>query len=84
MQGIYLEGTRPPSKVAIKRFIADGDESVLERIEIEATSAFGDEYGGPLSEAPVGRINFVGPDPYTKRNFYGTITVRNDGTVSVA
>ncbi len=80
MQGIYLAGQRPASKVAIKRAVAAGD---VDLISIEATSMFGNEYDGPLDEAPVGRINFVGPDPYNKRNFYGTIEVRNDRTIRV-
>ncbi len=75
MQGIYLEGSRPPSKVAIKRAVDAGN---ISSIRIEATSVFGNEFDGSLSEAPVGRINFVGPDPYNKRNFYGTITVAKD------
>lgn len=73
MQGIWLAGRRPKSKAELKRFIADGGD--LSRITIEATSMFGNEFDGPLSEAPVGTITFVGPDPYTKRNFYGTIKV---------
>ena len=82
VQGIYLEGSRPASKAAIKRFVAGGGD--LADINIEATSVFGNEFDGPLSEAPLGTINFVGPDPYTKRNYYGTITVLPDGTVKVS
>ena len=80
MQGIYLAGQRPVSKVAIKRAVAAGD---VDQVSIEATSMMGNEYDGPLDEAPVGRINFVGPDPYTKRNFYGTINVAADGSIKV-
>jgi hypothetical protein len=45
---------------------------------------FGNEYDGMLENAPAGRLSFVGPDPYTSRRFYGTITVSTDGTVKVA
>lgn len=70
MQGIYLKGyKRPTSKKAVKEAIANGEGVVL-----EATSMFGNEYDGPIADAPDGQYHFVGPDPHTKRNFYGTIT----------
>lgn len=81
MQGIFLQGRRPKSKAELKRFIADGGD--LSRVRVEAPSMFGNEFDGPLSEAPNGTITFVGPDPYTKRNFYGTIKV-SDGSVKVS
>jgi hypothetical protein len=34
---------------------------------------FGNEYDGPVTEAPDGTYTFVGPDPYNKRTFYGNI-----------
>lgn len=79
VQGIFINGVRPKSKKAVKEAVADAPETV----SIEATSVFGNEYGGPLANAPAGEIHFVGPDPYTKRNFYGTLTVKPDGTFKV-
>lgn len=49
------------------------------QVRLEATSIMGNEYDGLLSEAPDGTYTFVGPDPYTTRNWYGTIT--KNGTV---
>ena len=72
MQGIFIDGRRPKSKKEIKEVVAT-DPS---RVSIEATSMFGNEYDGELTHAPEGRITFVGPDPYTKRSFYGTIVKR--------
>jgi hypothetical protein len=72
MQGLYVDGSRPRSKKAVREAIADDPG----RVRVEATSMFGDEYGGPLTAAPSGNIAFVGPDPYTRRNYYGTIEVR--------
>lgn len=69
MQGIYINGTRPRSKKQIKEAVAANPENV----RIEATSMFGNEYDGPVSEMSVEKVYFVGPDPYNKRNFYGTI-----------
>lgn len=79
MQGIFVKGARPASKKAVKEAIA-ADPS---RVRLEATSWFGDEFDGPVSDAPDGRYSFVGPDPHTSRKFYGTITVA-DGNVRVA
>lgn len=71
MQGIFIHGARPASKKAVKEAIANAPDTV----SIEATSFFGNEYDGPVSTAPPGTYHFVGPDPYTKRNFYGSIVV---------
>ena len=83
MQGIFIrdghQDHRPKSKKAIKEAIA-ADPS---RVQVEATSMFGNEYDGPLSEMPDGRISFVGPDPYTKRNFYGTI-IKSGSTIKIS
>lgn len=75
MQGIFVDGKRPQSKKAVKEAVA----SFPERVRIEATSLFGNEYDGRVSEAPQGTYTFVGPDPYTSRKFYGNlfVTVKN-------
>lgn len=78
MQGVFINYRRPKSKKAVKEAIAAG-----ELVTVEATSMFGNEYDGPVAEAPPGTITFVGPDPYRDRRFYGTITVSADGTVKV-
>ena len=77
MQGIFIGGQRPKSKKEIKEAVAAG-----RFVRIEATSWFGNEYDGDVLAAPPGTYHFVGPDPYKKRNFYGTITVAN-GKVTV-
>jgi hypothetical protein len=73
MQGLFIDGERPKSKKAVKEAIAAG----VATVRVEATSWFGNEYDGNLAYAPDGAIAFVGPDPFTKRNFYGTIVVSN-------
>jgi hypothetical protein len=73
MQGIYVNHKRPKSKKAVREAVAAG-----ENVTLEATSLHGNEYDGPVSDAPDGQYTFVGPDPYTARNYYGTITVRGD------
>lgn len=81
MQGIFIDGRRPKSKKEIKEVCAL-DPS---RVSLEATSLIAsDEYDGPVANAPRNkRFGFVGPDPYTKRNFYGNITVQDGGKVVV-
>jgi len=70
MQGIYLDGWhRPKSKKAVKEAVAAGRTVV-----IEATSIFGNDFGGEVVDMPQGTIAFVGPDPHSDRRFYGTIT----------
>jgi ABC-type branched-subunit amino acid transport system substrate-binding protein len=77
MQGIFIDGQRPRSKKAVREAVAAGGD-----VRLEATSLFGNEYDGPVADAPDGRYAIVGPDPYTRRNFYGTVTVAA-GKVSV-
>jgi len=89
MQGIFIDGpvgrsdlnrrglVRPKSKKEIKECVTRGHA-----VYIEATSLFGNEYDGHLRHLPEGKvIYFVGPDPYTKRNFYGTIEKKNGKVV---
>jgi hypothetical protein len=71
MQGCFVNGARPRYKKELKAAVAEAPGSV----SIEATSWFGNEYGGPLSGAPDGRYAIVGPDPERLRNWYATITV---------
>jgi hypothetical protein len=71
MQGLYVDGRRPKSKKQVKEAIADNPA----RVTIEATSMFGNEFSGKVSELPdtFKPIYFVGPNPYSKRDFYGSI-----------
>jgi hypothetical protein len=70
-QGMFVAGRRPASKKALKEAVA-ADPS---KVSAEATSFFGNEFRGPITDLPVGgKVVFVGPDPYTKRNFFGTLT----------
>lgn len=81
-QGIFINGSgrRPKSKKEIKEAIATNPSSIY----IQATSVFGNEYDGPASELPEGaKVYFVGPDPFTKRSFYGSIT-RSGGKLKVS
>jgi hypothetical protein len=81
MQGIYINYNRPKTKKEVLAAVKASPESV----SLEATSLFGNEYDGPITEMPVNKMVFVvGPDPYTARNFYLNITRKEDGTFKVA
>ena len=73
MQGIH---PRMATKKALRETVSAG-----EWVALEATSMFGDEYGGPLDDAPDGTYTVVGPDPHN-RKWYATITKR-DGKITV-
>lgn len=69
-QGIYIGGRRPKSKKAVKEVATANPERVI----VEATSIFGNEYEGRLSEMPkTNTVTFCGPNPHSDRRFYGTI-----------
>ncbi len=78
MQGIFIDHVRPASKKAVREALAKDPSSV----RLEATSFFGNEYDGPVSEF-VGTAHFVGPDPERKRNFYGTLVRTANGHIAV-
>lgn len=76
MQGIFVNYNRPASKKAVKEAVAAGAV-----VSLEATSFFGNEYDGPIGEAPDGTYTFVGPDPERNRKYYGTITKSGEKVV---
>lgn len=86
MYGVFINGRRPKSKKEIKEAVAEVNTKWMTArvpmVSLEATSMFGNEYDGDIMMAPNGTYTFVGPDPYTKRSFYGTLTV-NNGTFRV-
>ncbi len=88
MYGVWIHednvARRPKSKKEIKEYLAKGvDHENNYHIGIEATSMFGNEESGPLTKERVeaGTILFVGPNPYEKRNFYGSFKINRKGEV---
>lgn len=76
MQGIFVNFERPKSKKAVREAVA-----ACGNVTLEATSFFGNEYDGPVRNAPDGTYYFVGPCPHTKRNFYGQVIKAGDKVV---
>jgi len=84
MDGLFIDGRRPKSKKEVKDIVAAGE---IGRISVESTSLFAkDDDGGSLDAvlARKGKVAFVGPDPYTKRSFYGTVTLKGTGKLVVS
>lgn len=82
MDGIFINGQRPRSKRALKEALADDPT----RVEVEWTSLFAAlPSWSRVSDMPLGSsVTFVGPDPYTRRNFYGTISRKMDGSFRIS
>ena len=77
-QGIWSDdNTRFASKKALTDAVKAGHTTYL-----EATSVFGNEYDGPLRQAPDGAYYVVGPDPYKSRKWYAQI-VKSGDTIKV-
>jgi hypothetical protein len=64
-------GAAYPTKKALR-------ESVGQPLRYIETSMFGAEYD------PNGRFAVVGPDPYRKRSWYATVTMRDGKIAKVA
>lgn len=79
MQGMWIDYRRPKSKKEVIETVKNNPGLV----SLEATSVFGNEYDGPITEMPEDKVvSVVGPDPYTKRNFYLSI-IRHKNTFQV-
>jgi hypothetical protein len=81
MDGIYvnIDGkgwVRPRSKKEIREIVSTNPKGV----RIERTSLFGSgNDSDDIVDLPSGKqVTFVGPDPYNRRNFYGTLVVSED------
>lgn len=75
--GIFFYGERPKSKKQVKELVASKPQHVL----LENTAPlFNSARNTIVTELPEGEYSFVGPDPFTKRNFYGTLKVSGTGS----
>lgn len=77
--GAYVHNRRPASKKALREAIAAGVP-----VWFDGTDAFTPGNYAP-DDIPVGvKLSVVGPDPYTKRSWYATVTRDASGKVKVA
>jgi len=80
MQGVTIGYQRVPTKKALREAVASNPA----RVNLEATSMFGNEYDGSLADAPAGNYYVVGPHPANKRSWYAHIVVGRDGSIKVS
>jgi hypothetical protein len=74
---VRVNGANPKSKKAIKDAVKSGAT-----VTGESVSPFNAPVYGTLDSLPDGNYTFAGPDPFTRRNFYGQVIVSR-GKVTV-
>lgn len=68
------------TKTALKEAIK-ADSS---KVYLYDTSAFGSKFSSPASDLPEGVVfNVVGPDPFTRRDWYASVYRNTKGVVAV-
>lgn len=82
--GAYINGTRPASKAALKRALSEQLSTERPIVTFDQTSMF----DGPGTifalKIPAGVIlSVVGPDPYTDRRWYASVSVSATGKLVV-
>ena len=77
-QGVFVNGRRCKSKTLLKQIVKANPHLV----DLEATSIFGNEHNGPLTEVPDGKYYVVGPCPATSRRWFAQI-IKENGKVTV-
>lgn len=82
--GAYVNDERCPSKAALKRALKDAPETV----KFDCTAAAGPHANrGPIkgTEVPKGdTLSVCGPDPYTNRKWYASVSIGRTGNIRVA
>lgn len=72
--GASFAGTQ--TKTTLKKLLKESPNSVT----LYGTSPMGPQFSGPASELPDGTcFNVVGPDPYTKRDWYASVYKGRNG-----
>lgn len=82
-QGVFIHGSRPPTKKYLKTAIDQINEGGDPfSVVIEATSLFGNEFDGSLAMAVRqnhrGPFYLVGPDPRNSRKWYANLTYNTE------
>lgn len=80
--GAFINGERAVSKKAVREALESDPDSV-EFDCTELLTAFRGAVFSPEEIQPDWRLTVVGPDPYTRRNFYGTVSRSPDGVYKV-
>lgn len=71
---VFLYKGNRATKAGLKKIVTLRPDKVV----LIATSVFGNEYDGRLSNAPDGSYTVVGPNAYTARDWFATIVKKGD------
>jgi hypothetical protein len=78
--GARVNGARPASKKALREALKDNPGSVT----FDGTSPFGEQFSGTVRSIPAdATLSVVGPDPYTSRKWYASVTRDAAGKITV-
>lgn len=84
--GAYVNGERPHTKKALREALASAPDTV----RFDKTSAYPwmetNDYGYSINPADIltsDILAVVGPDPYTSRKWYATVTRNREGKVTI-
>lgn len=80
--GAFINGERAKSKKAVREALQDDPDSVSFDCT-ELLTVFTGQIFLPEEIQPDWKLLMVGPDPYRRRNFYGTVTRSADGAYKV-
>lgn len=83
--GALVNGRRPATKAELKRALASDPASVV----FDSTAMMGPHAGEDLTvetlkAEPATTFSVVGPDPYTRRNWYASVKANGSGKVVVS
>ena len=81
--GAYVDGDRCKTKTALKRALKEAPETV----RFDVTAAVGEHAGKPDivgNEIPAdAKLSVCGPDPYTARNWWASVSIGQKGNIRV-
>jgi len=77
----YGTDTTYKTKAALRRAV---EEQGAENVGVFGTSMFGNEEAVNVAELAGTNAVIVGPDVYTRRNWYANVKVKRDGTIYIA
>jgi len=68
--GANIDGKPVRTKKALKQAVKDGDS-----VRFYSTALLGESFYGGVSDIPQGaKLSVVGPDPFTSRKWYATVS----------
>jgi hypothetical protein len=76
-----VEPGKKPTKAGLKKAVKEQPDRVM----LYATSSMGPQFSDTADKLPEGTVfTVVGPDPYSKRDWYANVSVGRGGKLVVA